>query len=336
MSDTDVPKPIDDSWLFKVEPWRYQLDRANPPGTIEIGTRINHTQEQRTFIHAAHLDVAYGSRMVAQAVRATCGGGLGEGLGWLELAFPMRLRREDVEWLDAERELASADDDGGIVFDLRLAIDGAFVGFQRPEDRVQFWGASLWRDVELAERRVHIRRVDWHRLLRWTGVADLAVYELPRLLIDLPFEYGEALEQLRQARRFFADGDWPQVLVCTRSAFEALGSQAEALPEGDEHHEPTPDIAGADWVQGIDRLLQVVLEGDAGEPYRRALHELLKQLGKFQHVGRHRRHPFPEISRNDALFALRQTLSIFEYIGREYEARRRRTGDELVAVIADD
>jgi hypothetical protein len=49
---------------------------------------------------------------------------------------------------------------------------------------------------------------------------------------------------------------------------------------------------------------------------RAALDGIVDKLGKFQHLGRHTKHPFPEIQRPEALLVLRQTLALFEYVGQ--------------------
>lgn len=143
-------------------------------------------------------------------------------------------------------------------------------------------------------------RDEWLETIKAIGFADIEVFELPTFTHPALPEMRKAIEALRGAEQAMGLGDWSGVMSKTRGAFEAVATFAGK----------TKDLKA-----GFDKFWKAAFPGDAEADLRDALDKIVESLAKFQHLGRHAKHPFPEIERPEALLALRHTLALFEYVG---------------------
>ena len=147
-----------------------------------------------------------------------------------------------------------------------------------------------------------ISRDEWIGFLKASRFADLEVFELPRLEIAGRTVATEAYGALAQAQNAFRAGNPEETLSRCRGAFEAVATSAGQ----------SDDVKA-----GFAALLEQVLSHTKDEPKREPLSDLVLQLAKFQHLGRHLKFPFTPVDRDDALLSLRITLALFEYFDRK-------------------
>jgi hypothetical protein len=143
-----------------------------------------------------------------------------------------------------------------------------------------------------------IPRDEWLGLLKEFRYADLEVFELPELAVGGQGASVEAQRAIAAAVSAFRSSNPEETLTRCRAAFEAIATDAGQ----------TDDVRA-----GFDALFKKVLESPQDEPKRKPLNDIIDALGKFQHLGRHLKHPFTPVNRADALVSLRISLALFEY-----------------------
>jgi hypothetical protein len=138
------------------------------------------------------------------------------------------------------------------------------------------------------------------------GFNHMEVFELPVFAHPALPGMQKAIEALRGAEQAMGLGDWPSVMSKTRGAFEAVATLAGK----------TKNVKA-----GFEKFWLSAFPDDADKELRDALDGIVERLAAFQHLGRHTKHPFPEIQKPEALLALRQTLALFEYVGERLKKR---------------
>jgi hypothetical protein len=151
-----------------------------------------------------------------------------------------------------------------------------------------------------------ISRDRWSTLLKTFGYSDLELFELPVPVFRDQAIRSEVVGALRRAEAAFRQGNWEETLGASRAAFEGLATAAAE----------SPSTAG-----GFKQLWSEAFPDEIEKPKGEALDEIVRGLGRFQHLGRHLTHPFTPVDRRDALFSLRMTLSLFEYLGQRLAKR---------------
>jgi len=166
-------------------------------------------------------------------------------------------------------------------------------------------GAPTKEHVECrsADDRQNAFRVDrdaWLQILSTFQHTELEVFELPVHRLKAKGLPQEALTSVHAAHTAFRNGDWDGTLKKCRDAFEAVATSA---------------ARASDLAAGFDVLWKGMLPDPVDDKKRDALNEVATAIGKFQHLGRHKKFPFTPVDRVDALLALRVTLSVFGYMG---------------------
>ncbi|NKE72976.1 hypothetical protein [Candidatus Manganitrophus noduliformans] len=141
-----------------------------------------------------------------------------------------------------------------------------------------------------------IPQSEWIKLLSSMKWLAIELFELPMETFSSDPDLQRAIELLREAQSRFFRGDWPGTLQNCRQAFEAAAG----------------DVGQSDSKKDNFQKLSNRLGGGRKSE---KLNSLISSVSGFTHLGRHEDFPKIDITREDALMALRCTLSIFSLLG---------------------
>jgi len=142
---------------------------------------------------------------------------------------------------------------------------------------------------------VRIAKSEWVNYLRTWKWSEIELFELVMHPVHEVPEFRRAFDLLRSAEERLRNGDYQGVFQNCRQVLESLAIDA------------APD-------ERLGEAYKAILHRIAGEKKRERLHALLLALNKLGHLGRHENRPHEDLTRPDAVFMLRTTLSVVQYL----------------------
>ena len=140
-----------------------------------------------------------------------------------------------------------------------------------------------------------IPQSEWVKVLKDIQWSELEIIELPASILRSNQQLARALKRFNDAKISFRHGDWDATMLNCRKAFEAI----------------VQSISGSAEMKEADGVFLSII-GD--EDKANHVNGIVKELGKFLHLGRHEQRTIV-ISRSDAQLALHLTGSLLMYVG---------------------
>jgi len=137
---------------------------------------------------------------------------------------------------------------------------------------------------------------EWIKLLKNLKWSDLEILEFPSAKLRSIPNITRALKRFDNAQLCYWRGDWEETMLNCRKVFEAI----------------VQDITGDKNMKKSQQVIEsMVADGEKAD----CLNNLIIELTKFLHLGRHEQLPSVQIRRADAQLALHMTGSLLSYLG---------------------
>ncbi len=143
-----------------------------------------------------------------------------------------------------------------------------------------------------------IPQSEWIKLLKGLAWSELEILEIPSSRFRSIPPLDRALKRFEDAQECYRNGNWEEVMLNCRKAFEAIVQDASGESGMGKAHQVFVSIIG---------------EGDKADRFDK----LAKSLGDFLHLGRHENLPPLSIKRADSELALHLTGAMLGYLGQQ-------------------
>lgn len=143
-----------------------------------------------------------------------------------------------------------------------------------------------------------IAQSEWVKALKSLGWSEIEILELPASTLRSTPNLARAVRRFEDAQDCYRRGDWEETMSNCRKAFEAI----------------VQEVTGAsDMTKAHQTLKSIIGEGKKAD----CLDQLVKDLTRFLHLGRHEQLPSISIKRPDAQLGLHLTGALLAYLGEQ-------------------
>lgn len=290
---------------LRFEPRSISARPAASSSLIEVGGTIQNASEVPVAVLSALADVrAEGLQLIVQPASAFGAVGTLAPHGAATVQIPVTLSAAALRTLHERRS-----DRGAVEFRFLVHAVVAEV-VTLPGTGRECLGVPLGLSVSVQGNAGEAYRVDrdaWLKLLGDLQYDEIEVFELRAQSLRSRENLRVALDHLHRAGDHYRRSHWRETLAACSDAFEAAATAT----------------AGSDNVRaGFEQLWEEVLPNDVDAPKRGHLDQIVRALRDLLQIGRHSRAPFVGVTEDDALLALRMTLTMFEYVSVELDRSR--------------